>query len=109
MEKLILTVGDKVSNVPEKFSSIEMFIHDGDSLNYYGTLNTIYNFDYVSFIDIPGDPRYYLEERENEIGNKIRCELKPLGEDRGLYQVIHGHRHLVAKFETTLDKKTLNY
>lgn len=105
--KLILIIGEKPTNVPEVFSTIEMYYRKKDkSLEYYGTLNSMFNFDYVSpFFCISSDPRYYLEEGHTENGCRFRCQLKPVGNNKGLYRIIGGTSHKVATFEATTEIK----
>lgn len=108
-DKLILVVGEKPTNIPKSFSTIEMYYRKKDkSLEYYGTINSMFNFDYVSpFFCISSDPRYYLEEGHTENGCRFRCQLKPVGNNKGLYRIIGGTSHKVATFEATTEIKQL--
>lgn len=90
--KLIIVIGEKPTNVPKEFSTIEIYYRTkNNTLEYYDTINTMYNYNYVeSFFDIPEDPRYFLEEGHTDNGCTFRCVLKPLGTYKGLYRLIGG-------------------
>ena len=105
--KLIIVIGEKPTNVPKEFSTIEMYYRKKDkSLEYYGTINSMFNFNYVSpFLCIKEDPRYFLEEGHTENGCRFRCVLKPVGKSKGLYRLIGGDPHKVDSFEPTTELK----
>lgn len=105
-EKLILVIGEKPSVVPNEFSIIEMYYRKKDkSLEYYGTVNSMFNFNHVSFLNVPGDPRYYFEEGHSANGFKFRCELKVVGSKKGLYRLIGGYATKIATFTPICELK----
>ena len=105
--KLELVIGEIPVNIPNEFSTIEMYYRkDDNSLEYYGTINSMFNFNYISpVLFMSEDPRYYLEEGHTENGCKFNCILKATGKNKGLYRLINGTPYLSDKFDSTTELK----
>lgn len=105
-----LVIGEDFSkNIPEEFHTVNLYSRNKDnSLMLVTTLSLPYLINYVKFLNIKDDPRYILKEGYDRKtgGCKYICEIKPLGDLRGVYRVLNGQNIKIMSIEHILKKKT---
>lgn len=92
--KIDIVIGeDFPTNMPETFHTVNLYSrNDDNSLTLIEELSLPYLINQTKFLNIKGDPRYILKEGYNSATGacKYICEIKPLGEMRGVYRVLNG-------------------
>lgn len=92
--KIDIVIGeDFPKNMPEEFHIVDLYSRNDDgSLRFVEKISLPYVVNHTKFLDIKNDPRYILKEGYDKSTGACRyvCEIKPLGEMRGVYRVLNG-------------------
>jgi len=100
---LHLVVGEDIpDNIPDEFHTIKLYVRDkNNNLKLYAVLPLPYLINYSEFLDIEGDPRYFFKEEYDQEtkGCKYFCEVKPLGNLKGVYRILNGQSIKIADIE----------
>ena len=70
-------------------------------LNLYANISLPYFINYVKFLDIKDDPRYFFYEGYDlqTKSCKYICEIKPFGTMKGIYRVLDGKNFKIDNIE----------
>ena len=106
---LNLVIGEEIpTDVPKEFRIIKLYIRDNDdNLTLYADISLPYLINYSEFLNIENDPRYYFKEGYDPKtrGCKYICELKPLGDKKGVYRIFNGQSIKIMAIEPLCDIK----
>ena len=100
---LHLVVGEDIPmDAPEEFIFVKLYMRDKDNnLNLYADISLPYSINHSEFLDIEDDPRYIFKEEYDPQtkGCKYECELKPLGDMKGVYRILDGQYIKIRSIE----------
>lgn len=100
---LHLVVGEDIpSNVPDEFHIVKLYIREKDNnLKLYANISLPYLINHSKFLDIKDDPRYIFQEGYDPKtkGCRYICEIKPLGNLKGVYRILNGHPIKIGDIE----------
>lgn len=108
--RLHLVVGEDIpQNVPNEFYMVSLYVRDKDNnLNLYADISLPYLINHSEFLNIKGDPRYIFKEGyDTETkGCKYICEIKPLGDLKGIYRVLNGQYIKIQSIDPLCELET---
>ena len=100
---LHLVVGEDIPiTAPNEFHIVKLYVRDKeDNLRLYADISLPYLINHSEFLYIKDDPRYFFkEEYEPETkGCKYICEIKPLGNMKGIYRILNGRSIKIGDIE----------
>lgn len=100
---LHLVIGKDIpDNVPSEFNFVKLYVRDeDDNLNLYADISLPYLINYSEFLDIKEDPRYFFKEGYDPETKccKYTCEIKPLGDKKGVYRIFNGQSIKIMDIE----------
>ena len=100
---LHLIIGEDIpSNTLEEFDKVNLYVYDIDGiLKLYVSVSLPYFINYVKFLDIEDDPRYFFYEGYDQQTKNCKhiCEIKPFGTMKGIYRILDGKSFKIGNIE----------